>query len=141
MGLSAINIRCFLRRNGFKTALELRDAPEEWIRKKMTVKGQRLLSELKGKPALEWEFAPAAKKNICTSRSFGTLQSKKSVIKEALCNYADSSVISKYALKALDIVYKDGYNYLKCGVIVMDLVPDNQVQGNLFNNEKLKARW
>jgi hypothetical protein len=39
-------------------------------------------------------------------------------------------------LKALDIIYKDGYKYLKCGVIVMDLVPDSQVQGDLFNSAK-----
>jgi DNA polymerase V len=100
----------FLRRNGFKTALELRDAPEEWIRKKMTVKGQRLLSELKGIPALECEFEPAAKKNICTSRSFGTLQSKKSEIKEALCNYTATGALKlrqqHSCCKKLHVLYK-----------------------------------
>lgn len=175
----------YLKRNGFKTALDLRQAPEEWIRKKMTVKGQRLLNELKGIPAIEWEFETPAKKNICTSRSFGKLQSKKIEIKEALCNYAAScalklrqqhscckkvhvfiqtnphrteekqyfrsinvelakatnntSEIIKYAVKAFEIIYKDGYNYLKCGVIVMDLVPESSVQGSLFDRVEPQA--
>jgi DNA polymerase V len=62
----------FLKRNGFNTAFDFLSAPEEWIRKNMTVVVQRLFNELKGIPAISWEFIPPAKKNICTSRSFGT---------------------------------------------------------------------
>ena len=40
----------FLKRNGFNTALDLISAPEEWIRKNMTVVVQRLFNELKGIP-------------------------------------------------------------------------------------------
>jgi DNA polymerase V len=176
----------FLKRNGYKTALDLLNAPEEWIRKEMTVKGQRLLNELKGIPSIELEFEQPAKKNICTSRSFGKLLSDKNLIKEALSNYAatcalklrqqhscckslhvfvqtnphrtedrqysrsitvelatasnDSREIIKYALKAFELVYKEGYNYLKCGVIVMDLVPATHVQGNLFSKPSVKGR-
>ncbi|WP_018615722.1 Y-family DNA polymerase [Segetibacter koreensis] len=176
----------FLKRNGFKTALQLRNAPDEWIRKKMTVKGQRLLNELRGIPAIEWEFEAQPKKNICTSRSFGKLQSEKSEIKEALCNYAaacalklrqqsscckkvnvfvqtnphktedkqysgsisiqletpsnNTTEIIKYASKGFDIIFKEGYSYLKCGVIVMDLVPADQVQGSLFATKKNKGK-
>mgnify|MGYP001549146711 FL=1 len=54
----------------------------------MTVVVQRLFNELKGIPAIAWEFNQPAKKNICTSKSFGKLQTKKEEIKEALCNYA-----------------------------------------------------
>lgn len=170
----------FLNKNGFKTALDLTKAPEEWVRKNMTVVVQRLLNELKGVPAIKWEYEPPAKKNICTSRSFGKLQTEKSEIKEALANYAASCALKlrnqrsccrkihvfvqtnphktgdkqysrsinvqletasnntneiiKYAGKGFDIIYKEGYNYLKCGVIVMDLVPEDEVQGSLFMN-------
>jgi DNA polymerase V len=41
--------------------------------------------------------------------------------------------IIKYAVKAFEIIFKDTYNYLKCGVIALDIVPDNQVQGSLFD--------
>ena len=54
----------FLNRNGFKTAHDIKYAPGEWIRKNMTVQGQRLLNELRGIPSKDWEFQPKAKKNI-----------------------------------------------------------------------------
>ncbi len=53
----------------------------------MTVVGQRLWNELNGIPAIEWEFEPPKKKNICTSRSFGKLLTDERIIKEALCDY------------------------------------------------------
>lgn len=169
----------FLKRNGFDTALDFLSAPEEWIRKNMTVVVQRLFNELKGIPAISWEFIPPAKKNICTSRSFGKLQTKKEEVKEALCNYAAACALKlrnqnsccrsihvflqtnlhrtqdkqysrsitidlqtatnftgeiiRHAIKGFDIIFKDGYNYLKCGVIALDIVPDNQVQSSLFD--------
>lgn len=178
----------FLHKNGFTTALELITAPEEWIRKNMTVVVQRLFNELKGIPAIQWEFEMPKKKNICTSRSFGKLQTKKEDLQEALCNYAAACALKlrnqksccqslnvfiqtnpfrkedkqfatsinieletpsnftgeiiKYALKGLDIIFKEGHNYLKCGVIVTGIVPEDQQQGSLFdicNREKTKT--
>ena len=169
----------FLKRNGFNTALDLLSAPEEWIRKNMTVVVQRLFNELKGIPAIAWEFKPPAKKNICTSKSFGKLQTKKEDIKEALCNYAAACALKlrnqnsccrsinvflqtnlhrtqdkqysrsitidlqtptnftgeiiNYATKGFDIIFKEGYNYLKCGVMVLDIVPDDKIQASLFD--------
>lgn len=168
----------FLNRHGFKTAFDLKQAPEEWIRKNMTVQGQRLLNELNGIPSKEWEFIPKTKKNICTSRSFGKLLSDKQTIKTAVVNYAaacamklrtektcakyvlvflqtnphktaekqysrsikvqlytatnDTPSIIKHALTGFDIIFKSGYRYMKCGIIVLDLVPETQVQMNLF---------
>ncbi len=168
----------FLIKNGFKTALDLTKAPEDFMRQNMTVVGLRMLNELKGVPSLQWEFETPNKKNICTSRSFGKLQTEKSEIKEALCNYAancalklrqqksccktidvfvqtnphkmedrqyyrsisiqletpsnHTSDIIKYAAKGLDIIFKQGFNYLKCGIVVKDLVPETQVQASLF---------
>ena len=44
----------------------------------------------------------------------------------------DSSTLIKHAIMGLDIIFKSGYRYMKCGVIVLDLVPDNEVQLSLF---------
>ena len=169
----------FLKRNGFHTALDFISAPEEWIRKNMTVVVQRLFNELKGIPAIEWEAKRPAKKNICTSKSFGKLLRDKNEIREALCNYAAACALKlrnqnsccrsinvflqtnlhrtqdkqysrsitidletpsnftgeiiRYATKGFDIIFKEGYNYLKCGVIVSDIVPDERIQGSMFD--------
>jgi DNA polymerase V len=76
-----------LNRHGFKTAGDLKQAPDDWVREKLSVVGLRLLNELRGTPAIRWEAEPAPKKNICTSRSFGRLLTRKPDIAEALVNY------------------------------------------------------
>lgn len=40
----------------------------------------------------------------------------------------------RYALSALQAIYQKGYRYKKAGVLVFDIVPENQVQGSLFDN-------
>jgi DNA polymerase V len=169
----------FLQKHGFTSALALTKAPEEWIRKNMSVVGQRLLNELKGIPCIESLYEPMPKKNICTSRSFGKLLSNKDEIKIAVANYAalcatklrkqktccrklqvfvqtnpfkmtdkqyfmsitidlerasnNAGEIINYAMKGFNIIFKEGYRYVKCGVVVMDLVPETVVQGCLFS--------
>jgi DNA polymerase V len=44
-----------------------------------------------------------------------------------------SAELVKQAMRALNIIYLPGYNYYKTGVMVMDLVPANQVQLGLFD--------
>lgn len=46
-----------------------------------------------------------------------------------------SITISKYARKALYIIYKQGYGYKKTGVIVHGISPEPYRQGNLFISE------
>lgn len=174
----------FLRKNGFKTAADLRNAPDNWIRENLSVVGLRLVNELRGIAAIKWELETPAKKNICTSRSFGKLLTKKSDIQEALVNYAancalklrnqkscckrinvfistnphkmerkqyqrsidvqlerpsnNSPEIIKYAIKGLNVIYSEGYEYMKVGIIAMDLVPENEVQGSLYDSAKLE---
>ncbi len=60
----------------------------DWVRKNMTVVGERMLNELKGIPSIQWEEIMKPKKGICTARSFGKLLSDKKDIQEALANYA-----------------------------------------------------
>ena len=72
------------------TAADLIKINEAWVRKHMTVMGQRLLNELKAVPSVDWEDTPPPKKGICTARSFGRLLSSKQDISEALANYANT---------------------------------------------------
>jgi len=46
----------------------------------------------------------------------------------------------KYTMKALDIIYLPGYKYNKTGVMVMDLIPAEQLQLNLFDNQGEKGQ-
>ena len=80
----------FLTRSGFKTAADLVNAPDEWIRKHLSVTGLRLLRELRGHPSIAWEEARPVRQRICTSRSFGKRIADKDKMAEALANYAAS---------------------------------------------------
>ena len=168
-----------LIRNGIKTAAQFAKAPEDFVRKNMSVVGLRLQNELKGISTMPWEFELPDKKNIRTGRSFGALTQNKELIKEALSNYAATCAmklrkqksmakemmvfintnphrtqdkqyshsirikmdaaynntpdIIKYALKGLDIIFKEGHNFMKCGVELCDLVPEDVFQTNLFS--------
>lgn len=170
-----------LLQNNISTAAQLAVTNPEWIRKNMTVTGQRLLNELNGIPSIAWEDMPAPKKGICIARSFGTLLTAKKDIGEALANFANmaatrlrqqhsctslvhvllqtnahrlqdrqyfrsvnisldvassnASEIIKAAMKGLDIIYKKGYNFKKTGVMLLNLVPENEVQASLFDQE------
>ena len=168
-----------LKKNGCNTAKDVTNIPEEWMRTNMTVVGQRLWNELRGIPAIEWEYEPPAKKNICTSRSFGKLTKDKTLVIEAASNYAAlcatklrgqnscakaiqifvntnqhktdlpqynasitlefetptniTSEIISYAIKGLDIIYREGYLFKKVGIIVLGLIPENEVQQSMFD--------
>lgn len=78
----------FLHKHGVKTASDFVELPTPWIRKHMTVVGERLVKELRGISCHEITYEPPAKKNICTARSFGKMVSDSSVILEAVANYA-----------------------------------------------------
>jgi DNA polymerase V len=169
----------FLSRSGFKTASDFVHAPDDWVRKNLSVVGLRLLYELRGMPSIAWEQEKRVRKNICTSRSFGNRIAEKSRIAEALANYAASCAaklradktccrslqvfiqtnphkteepqylrsidmdmerasnhngeIIKAALRGLDLIFKPGFLYMKCGVTVMDLVPESVVQASFFD--------
>lgn len=77
-----------LRSMGVNTAYEFTLLPEEWIRKNMTVVGQRMFNELRGIPSIKFEEVSPPKKGICTSKSFGTLLTDKQEIKRAVANHA-----------------------------------------------------
>jgi DNA polymerase V len=69
------------------TAWDFALASKHWIQERMTVMGARLWEELNGQQAMEWELEAPAKKNICTSRSFGQLLLDLASIESALSMY------------------------------------------------------
>lgn len=169
-----------LVKNKIITAADFVNAPEDFVRAKMSVVGLRLQKELKGIPCLEWTFEPPKKKAIGSSRSFGSLVTDKNIIKQALSNYAANCALKlraqhsaagnlkvfihtnphrkqdeqyyqsiviqmakatnlttdivKHAMQGLDFIFRPGFNYLKCGIELGNIVPEDQVQFDLFSN-------
>jgi len=76
-----------LKSFGIHTARHLRDAPADWIRKRMTVTGLHTLLELRGRPCIELEDVAPDKKAICASRSFGKSVTTLPELREAVAAY------------------------------------------------------
>lgn len=79
-----------LEKQGVKTAYDFTRLPKEWVRKNMTVTGERTYRELLGEPCIDMEITPPDRKQICTSRSFGKMVSNYEDLYEAIANYASS---------------------------------------------------
>lgn len=74
-----------------KNALEFANMPVAWVRKEMTVIGERLWRELNNVPCLEIVTEPDAKKGIGTAKSFGTKLTDYGLIEQA-CSFYVSEV-------------------------------------------------
>lgn len=73
---------------GIKTAWDLTQKSESWIRRELTVTGVRTWKELKGESCISIEELPH-KKSICTSRSFAEQGlNKLADVEEAIANFA-----------------------------------------------------
>jgi DNA polymerase V len=77
-----------LRSFGIETAYDLTAAGDAFLRKQLTVVGLKLAYELRGISCFPINTAPEPKKNICTSRSFGSPISALPDLLEAVSNYA-----------------------------------------------------
>ena len=167
-----------LHKQGIKSAYDFTQLPEQWVKEHMSVLGLRLQKELLGQKCLSLELVQAAKKGMCTSRSFPKKVTELGELKEAVSTHASRCAeklrrqkscanqvtvfintsrfnepaklysnsitltlpaasgstmkIVQYALKALRKIYRSGYDYKKAGVFVSGIVPDHQVQQNLF---------
>ncbi|UAB80372.1 Y-family DNA polymerase [Marixanthomonas sp. SCSIO 43207] len=171
------------------TAYEFTQKPLAWVRKEMTVVGERLWRELRGESCITFTVAPKPKKGIGTAKSFGKKLERLDLIEEACAYYISevsevlraqnscatyiqvfvhtnyhSNVDKQYAnsitvtmpiptndtfqliseaRKALHEIYKPGYRYKKVGVNLSGIIPQEYVQGNLFqqpsklNNKEL----
>jgi DNA polymerase V len=177
---------------GIYTGWDLRNQPEEWVRKNLGgVVGVRLLKELKGEQSIVMDDELVSKKMIATTRMFGEPVTSIGDIKEAIATYtaraaeklrrqhsaatvirtfvvpkeerkegetfrhglmmsastillqptAITNKLIKPAVKMVEKLYKEGEKYKKAGVMLSGLVPDNSVQGNLFEPGKNVGRF
>jgi len=72
---------------GIKTAYDFTRMPQAWVRKNMTVIGERTWRELLGEPCIQMETAAPAKQSIMVSRSFGKMIGDYETLSDALSNY------------------------------------------------------
>lgn len=79
-----------LQKEGIKTAYDFTRLSGSWVRKNMTVVGERTWKELQGISCIDMETAPPAKKQICTSRSFGKMLTDIDTISEAIASHAST---------------------------------------------------
>ena len=172
-----------LKKIGVFTAYEFTQLPLAWVRKEMTVVGERLWRELRGESCIEFRNMPKSKKAIGTSKSFGKKLEDLPRIEEACAyyisevaevlraqkscatyiqvfvttnRYSDTDkqysnsctitiavptnntfILTQQARKALQRIYKPGYRYKKVGVNLTGLIPQEYVQGNLFESPTL----
>jgi DNA polymerase V len=177
-----------LNYHGIKTAYQFIKLDENWVQKKMSINGLKVLKELKGIECFSIDQYPKRKKSICTSRTFSKDTNDINYIEQSISNYGarcaeklrkekscaqyigvflnvnrfknydnyhngfratmfdiatnDTMKIIEASKKLLSSIYKKNIDYKKAGVIIGDIVPENQVQLNLFNNFKkdLKAK-
>ncbi len=83
--------RCAARlaaRGGVRTALDFTRLPGEWVRKELTIVGLQTQMELKGISCLPLVDAPAARRSVLCSRSFGELIEEKEHLREAVSDFA-----------------------------------------------------
>lgn len=78
----------FLKNCNVNTAHELAQQNDAWVKKNLSIVGLRLVKELRGEPCLALEEVNPPKKNICTSRSFGTPVKELCGLQEATALYA-----------------------------------------------------
>ena len=170
----------FLESNDVKTAYDFIQKPMGWVRRNMHVMGERIWKELRGIPCYGIDTNPSRKKNICTSRSFGTTVKEIRVLNEAVANFAAScarklrkenscaSMVTVFLLtnrfrndlpqhfesktitltvpsnasgeviaaarSALKLIFREGYEYKKAGVIVSQIIPANEIQLALWDD-------
>lgn len=77
-----------LEKEGVKTAYDFTQLPVSWVRKYMTVVGERTWKELRGIPCITENILP--RKQICTSRSFGQMVDNIEQMDEAISTFASA---------------------------------------------------
>jgi len=112
----------FLRQNKIETALQLRNADDKFIEHYLTSMGLKTVLELRGYACIDLDEAPAAKKSIVTSRSFGKQVSALIELQEA---------VSEYVTRAAEKLRKQ-----KCvsGLLMVFLSTNRFKEGPQYNN-------
>jgi DNA polymerase V len=77
-----------LNRFGMRTAYDLTQVPDAWVRKHLTVVGLRIKKELEGVPCISVETDIPNKKNVGTTRTFRNPLTTQNELGEALADFA-----------------------------------------------------
>jgi DNA polymerase V len=91
----------FLNRHGIQNAFELKNAPDQWIKKHLTIVTLRTVWELRGISCLTLEETQPNKKAIGTSRTFGYEVDNFAEMEEAVCAYIAKSAVKLRRQKSL----------------------------------------
>lgn len=175
-----------LRDNNIKTAWELRETDNRFVRRLLTVTGARIALELRGIKCLPFELVQTKKHNITCSRSFGETVNDYQSLKEATlffltraceklrkhnlaasavsvfistdrfrpvpADYSNSATYSStyptdsnqelqsWAIKTLERIYKEHYEYRKAGIILSGLVPAENLTKRMFDDERFQKQ-
>jgi len=166
-----------LHRHRICNALELANAPQNWVKKRMTIVGLKTCKELKGISCLDLEMDISPKKEIVSSRSFGKpvstleelqeaassyciravekLRSQRSVASGIMVyiatnpfkdepqyvNFANSRLSTPSAFtpdflklvnKDVETLFRSGYKYKKVGVMINDIVSEENAPLDFF---------
>jgi DNA polymerase V len=84
----ASGLEPILRKQRVETALELKRCPDWWVRKHLTIRGLRLVWELRGISCLPLEAFEKPRKGLCCSRSFGRPVTTIEELGEAIATHA-----------------------------------------------------
>jgi len=85
-GIGRRNAR-YLAACGVRTALDLKNRPDDWVRRHLTVTGLRTALELRQVPCIALEDAPPPARSLVCSRSFGRRIESLESLEEALSAY------------------------------------------------------
>ena len=168
-----------LKERGVNTAYDFTQLNRSWVRKHLTVVGERTWCELNGEPCINLESVEPDKQSIMVSRSFGKMLDDIEIIKEAAATYScmaaaklrkqkgcakslvvfletnrfredlpqyrnhilinmpvatNSSIeIVNYMSEGLEKIFRKGFHYKKVGIMLMDIVSEDAVQGYLWD--------
>ena len=171
---------------GISTVQGPKDAPPSAMRTHFGVVLERTCNELRGISCLELEEVAPPRKEIVSSRSFGSMVLTAAELGESISTYAaragenlrgqhslcgavhvfvqtnrfreqdeqyfngitiplvepsaDNRILAGAALHALGMIFREGFRYRKAGIMLMDLEPDTQYQGVLFDAVRDRAR-
>lgn len=103
-----------LEKQGVKSAYDFTLLPGPWVRKNMTVVGERTWKELRGVSCIDMVSMPPTKKQICTSRSFGKMVDDYDTVAEAVATHASSCAWKlrqqqSYAMSLMVFIHTNSY--------------------------------
>ena len=126
-----------IEKTGAKNALDFANLSVVWVRKEMTVVGERLWRELNNQPCLEMTIFPDIKKGIGTAKSFGQKLTDYHLIEEATSFYvAEVSDLLRQqgsAARCLEVFLQTNYfsknehQYFKNIFITLDTATNNTI--------------